>query len=229
MEQERTCPVTLTRIDLESGRLQAIISQAGLGLQILTEAQLQQSINETLQQCLECDVWIFAYGSLIWNPIVKFSDRCVGTVYGRHRRFCLWTPVGRGTPDNPGLVLGLDRGGSCRGVAYQVAATDVATELQLLWRREMVAGAYVPRWVKVFSGEQVMEAIAFVINRQHSLYTGSLSLETTTESLATASGYLGSCADYLLQTIDGLATFGIKDETLLFLRDRVIARQQSRY
>ncbi len=91
--------MTLTRIDLESGRLQAIISQAGLGLQILTEAQLQQSIDETLQQCLECDVWIFAYGSLIWNPIVKFSARCVGTVYGRHRRFCLWTPVGRGTPD----------------------------------------------------------------------------------------------------------------------------------
>jgi len=221
--------VTLTRIDLESGRLQAIISQAGLGLQILTEAQLQQSIDETLQQCLECDVWIFAYGSLIWNPIVKFSARCVGTVYGRHRRFCLWTPVGRGTPDNPGLVLGLDRGGSCRGVASQVAATDVATELQLLWRREMVAGAYVPRWVKVFSKEQVVEAIAFVINRQHSLYTGSLSLETTLKSLATASGHLGSCADYLLQTIDGLATFGIKDETLLFLRDRVIARQQSRY
>jgi len=74
-----------------------------------------------------------------------------------------------------------------------------------------------------------VEAIAFVINRQHSLYTGSLSLETTLKSLATASGHLGSCADYLLQTIDGLATFGIKDETLLFLRDRVIARQQSRY
>ncbi len=222
--------MTLTRIDLESGRLQAMISQAGLGLQILTQAQLQQSIDETLQQHPEVsDLWIFAYGSLIWNPIIKFSDRCVGTVYGWHRRFCLWTPVGRGTPDNPGLVLGLDRGGSCRGVAYQVAATDVATELQLLWRREMVAGAYVPRWVKVFSGGQVVEAIAFVINRQHSLYTGSLPLETTIESLATAGGQLGSCADYLLQTIDGLATVGIKDETLLFLGDRVIARQQSRY
>lgn len=110
-----------------------------------------------------------------------------------------------------------------------VAATDVATEFQLLWRREMVAGTYVPRWVKVFIGEQVVEAIAFVINRQHSLYTGNLPLEMTIESLATASGQLGSCADYLLQTIDGLATVGIKDETLLFLRDRVIARQQSRY
>lgn len=219
--------MTLTRIDLESSRLQAIILQAGLGLQILTEAQLQQSIDKTLQQCLESDVWIFAYGSLIWNPIIRFNKRCVGTVYGWHRRFCLWTPVGRGTPDNPGLVLGLDRGGSCRGVVYQVAAIDVATELQLLWRREMVAGTYVPRWVKVFNGEQVVQAIAFVINRQHSLYTGSLPLETMIESLATAGGQLGSCADYLLQTIDGLAMVGIKDETLLLLRDQVIARQRS--
>ncbi len=221
--------MTLTRIDLESSRLQAMISQAGLKLQILTEAQLQQSIDETLQQ--QCsngsDVWIFAYGSLIWNPIIKYSDCCVGTVHGWHRRFCLWTPVGRGTPDNPGLVLGLDCSGSCRGVAYHIAATDVTTELQLLWRREMLAGAYIPSWVKVESGEQVVDAIAFVINRQHSLYTGNLSLERTIESLATASGQLGSCADYLLQTIDGLATFGIEDETLLFLRDSVIARQQS--
>lgn len=219
--------MTLTRIDLESGRLQAMILQAGLGLQILTQAQLQQSIDETLQQCLASDVWIFAYGSLIWNPILKFSARCIGTIYGWHRRFCLWTPVGRGTPNNPGLVLGLDRGGSCRGVVYQVAATDVVAELQLLWRREMIAGTYVPRWVKVFNGEQVVEAIAFVINRQHSLYTGNLPLETTIQSLATASGQLGSCADYLLETIDGLATVGIKDQTLLFLGDRVIARQQS--
>ena len=162
-----------------------------------------------------------------WNPILKFSDRTVGTVYGRHRRFCLWTPVGRGTPDNPGLVLGLDRGGSCRGVAYRIPAADVATELRLLWRREMIAGTYIPRWVKVSSGEQVIEAIAFVINRQHSLYTGDLPIETTIESLATAGGHLGSSAEYLLQTINGLATVGIKDKSLLLLRDRVIVRQQS--
>lgn len=218
--------MTLTRMDLESSRLQAMISQAGLGWHLLTEEQLQQSIDDILQQRLGLDVWIFAYGSLIWNPIFLYSDRCVGTVYGWHRRFCHWTPVGRGTPDNPGLVLGLDRGGSCRGVAYQIAASDVANELQLLWRREMIAGTYIPRWVKVFMGGKIVQAIAFVINRQHSLYARSLSLDTTIESIATASGQLGSCADYLLQTIDGLATVGIKDETLNLLGDRVVARQQ---
>lgn len=218
--------MTLTRMDLESSRLQAMISQAGLGLHLLTEDQLQQSIDDILQQCFGADVWIFAYGSLIWNPIFLYSDRCVGRVYGWHRRFCHWTPVGRGTPGNPGLVLGLDRGGSCRGVAYQIAVSNVATELQLLWRREMIAGTYIPRWVKVFMGGQIVEAIAFVINRQHSLYARSLSLDATVESIATASGQLGSCSDYLLQTIDGLATVGIEDETLNLLGERVVARQQ---
>lgn len=220
--------MSLTRTDLESGLLRKMVLQSGLGLRLLNEFELRKSISETLQgKVPNSDVWLFAYGSLVWNPIINFKDRRVGTVYGWHRRFCLWTPVGRGTPDNPGLVLGLDRGGSCRGVVYRVAAVDVATELLLLWQREMIAGTYVPRWVKVFNGEQVVEAIAFVINRQHSLYAGSLSLETTIKSLATASGHLGSSADYLLQTIDGLATVGIKDETLLLLRDRVVAQQQS--
>jgi glutathione-specific gamma-glutamylcyclotransferase len=126
--------ISLTRIDLESSRLQAMILEAGLELQVLSELQLQQSIDEILQLCFNSDVWIFAYGSLIWNPIIKYSDRYIfGTVYGWHRRFCHWTPLGRGTPENLGLVLGLDRGGSCRGIIYRVAASDVTTELLLLF------------------------------------------------------------------------------------------------
>jgi glutathione-specific gamma-glutamylcyclotransferase len=214
--------VTLTRIDLESNRLQAMIAQAGLELQILTEVQLQQSIDEILQQCLASDIWIFAYGSLIWNPIIKYSDRCVGIVYGWHRRFCHWTPLGRGTPENPGLVLGLDRGGSCRGIIYRVAASDVATELLLLWRREMVAGTYIPRWVNVISGGQVIKAIAFAINPHHSLYAPKLSLDDTAYAISKAQGSLGSCADYLLQTVEGLAEFGIVDRNLIQIRDRVL-------
>ncbi|MDZ4872181.1 MAG: Glutathione-specific gamma-glutamylcyclotransferase [Chroococcidiopsis cubana SAG 39.79] len=221
--------MSLTRADLKTGRLQAMVLQSSeLTPYLLSEAQLQASITTTLQaHPPNTDLWIFAYGSLIWSPCFKFVEARVVKLSGWHRRFCLSAPVGRGTPENPGLILGLDCGESCCGVAYRIAASDVAAELQLLWQREMVVGAYIPQWVKVFSGEQAVEAIAFVINQQHPLYTGSLSLEMTIESLATASGQLGSCADYFLQTIDGLATVGIKDETLLFLRDRVIARQQS--
>ncbi len=219
--------MTLKRTDLESNLLQKLVLQSGLGLYILSEAQLQESICQTLQrQTPNSDVWLFAYGSLIWNPIFKFVEYRVGTIYGLHRRFCLWTPVGRGTPDNPGLVLGLDRGGSCRGIAYRIAAADVLSELLLVWRREMVVGSYIPQWVKVFEGTQEFEAIAFVVNRNNSGYAGELPLETTINSIATARGQIGSCADYLMQTVDGLMTMGIKDRQLLRLRDQVIARQQ---
>jgi cation transport protein ChaC len=149
----------------------------------------------------------------------------MGKIYGWHRRFCLWVPQGRGTPDNRGLVLGLDHGGSCRGIVYRIAAVDVSSELSLLWRREMVVGSYLPRWVRVFDGMQSLLAITFVINRQHRAYAGNISLETTINSLATASGELGFCADYLMQTVDGLMEAAIKDEPLLLLAQQVLARQ----
>jgi glutathione-specific gamma-glutamylcyclotransferase len=97
--------MSLTRSDLEERRLQQLILQSGRKVNVLTEGQLQESIRETLkQQKLDSDVWIFAYGSLIWNPTFNFVEQRIGTIYGWHRRFCLWVPQGRGTPDNPGLV-----------------------------------------------------------------------------------------------------------------------------
>ena len=110
------------------------------------------------------DVWIFGYGSLMWNPAFHFAERRPGMIRGWHRSFCLWTPMGRGTPDNPGLVLGLDRGGSCSGIAYRVAARDRDTELTLLWQREMVADGYNARWVTVRGEAGDVRAITWVIN-----------------------------------------------------------------
>ncbi|HEY9649290.1 MAG TPA: gamma-glutamylcyclotransferase [Coleofasciculaceae cyanobacterium] len=218
--------MSLTRSDLESRRLQQSILQSNPRATILSEDQLQESIRETIKpQKPDADIWIFAYGSLIWNPIIKFVEQRVGTIYGWHRRFCLWVPQGRGTPDNPGLVLGLDRGGSCRGIAYRIAAADVPSELLLLWRREMVVGCYIPRWVKVFDGTHQLEAITFAINHNHRAYAGNISLETTVNSIATACGELGSCSDYLIQTINGLMSVGIQDKPLLRLCDRVMARE----
>ncbi|WP_262985876.1 gamma-glutamylcyclotransferase [Nostoc sp. 'Peltigera membranacea cyanobiont' 232] len=123
------------------------------------------------------------------------------------------------------IILGLDSGGSCRGIAYRIAAVDVSSELPLLWRREMVVGCYIPRWVRVFDGIQQLPAITFVVNRQHRAYTGEISLETTINSIAIASGELGSCADYLLQTVNGLMKVGITDQQLLWLSKQVLSRQ----
>lgn len=220
--------MALTRADLESNQIQQAIAQSDRRPSTLSDAELQASIDATLQPRSDnTEVWIFAYGSLIWNPIIQFAERRVGTIYGFHRRFCLWTPYGRGTPENRGLVLGLDRGGSCRGIVYRIVPADVATELPLLWRREMIMGCYVPRWVNVIDGSDHWQAIAFVVNAQHRAYAGDLPSDVVVKHIATASGALGSCADYLQQTVEGLTHAGITDKSLLRLQKQVGARQSS--
>lgn len=221
-----TLPVmSLTRADLENRRLQQLISQANLGLHVLSEAELQASIAATLGQNPGAPVWVFAYGSLIWNPVIDYVERQVGLVHGFHRRFCLWTPLGRGTPENPGLMLGLDRGGCCRGIVYQIDSALLHRELLLLWRREMVVASYIPRWVKVMTPSGPLLAIAFLIDRSRDSYAGNLDQAATVRHLATAQGALGTAADYLHQTIAALAQAGIHDRGLLLLQNQVTAYQ----
>ena len=167
------------------------------------------------------DVWVFGYGSLMWNPAFHYEGCEPGLIHGWHRSFCLWTPVGRGTPDNPGLVLALDRGGSCRGIAYRIAARDQETELPLLWRREMVADGYDPRWVTVRCGAGEVQAITWVINRGGERYAGKLPMETLAKHLATAQGRLGSSRGYLENTVAHLDELGIRERPLRRIRDRV--------
>jgi cation transport protein ChaC len=167
------------------------------------------------------DVWIFGYGSLMWNPAFHFAERRPGMIRGWHRSFCLWTPMGRGTPDNPGLVLGLDRGGSCSGIAYRVAARDRDTELTLLWQREMVADGYNARWVTVRGEAGDVRAITWVINPEGDRYAGKLPMEALAKTLATASGRLGSNRDYLENTVEHLDELGIGERPLHAIRDGV--------
>jgi cation transport protein ChaC len=124
-------------------------------------------------------------------------------------------------------VLGLERGGSCRGVVFHIAPEVVEEELEIVWRREMISGAYVPRWVEVRTALGPVPAIAFVINHAHERYARDLSDEEVAEVLATASGWLGPCADYLVNTVDHLAALGIHDRPLERLRARVLERRQA--
>jgi cation transport protein ChaC len=167
------------------------------------------------------DVWVFGYGSLMWNPAFNYAERRPCLIRGWHRSFCLWTPVGRGSPENPGLVLALDRGGSCCGIAYRVAARDRETELPLLWQREMVGDGYDPRWVTLRCREGHVRAITWVINRQGDRYTGKLPMETLARTLATAEGRLGSSRDYLENTVTHLDELCIRERPLHRIRDRV--------
>ena len=218
----------LTRADLEHDRIRQELAQTPLGPHLLTQAELEES----LWQMLETrepggDCWVFGYGSLVWNPLFPFEEKRVVTAFGYHRSFCLWSRINRGTPDRPGLVLGLDRGGRCRGVAYRVAPDHAENELRLIWRREMMMGAYVPRWVKVSDGETQFRAITFTINRAGPAYAGRLPPDTIIERLMTCHGRMGPGLDYLLHTAEALRAHGIEDRHMqeLCTRARSLSSQ----
>jgi cation transport protein ChaC len=212
----------ITRETLKSGVLQRMIIAGDPTAQVLSFEDLAASQRAMLAaEGATGDVWVFAYGSLIWNPAFHFVERRTGMIHGWHRRFCLWTALGRGTPERPGLVLGLDRGGTCRGVVFRIAAAAVAEELDLIWRREMVTASYTPRWVTVATADGPVRAITFTINRAQPRYAGRLSEEETARVLAQAGGQLGSCAEYFRSTFDHLVGLGIRDHGLEALGRRI--------
>jgi cation transport protein ChaC len=214
----------LTRADLEKDLLRETFRRTHPGVPVLSDAEQEASLRGILaRHQTGSDVWVFGYGSLVWNPIVHHEERRVACLHGFHRSFCVWSHVNRGSLQKPGLILGLDTGGSCRGVAFRIAARRADEELRLLWRREMVLGAYSPRWATVEAGNDTLSAIAFFANREHANYAGKLPLETVIRTLVSARGHLGTPAEYLLETVRGLIEHGVRDAYLLELRKRVLA------
>jgi cation transport protein ChaC len=164
------------------------------------------------------DLWVFGYGSLIWNPAFDYEEKRCALLRGWHRRFCLKLYAGRGTVETPGLMLALDHGGACRGVAFRIAGEKVQQELALLWQREMFGGSYNARWVTLecaggSKGEK-FRALTFVINHAHPRYMAELSVEQTAELIATGCGELGSCREYLENTVAHLLELGVRDTNL---------------
>ena len=192
----------------------------------LTDDELSASLAETLERKPKgaAGWWVFAYGSLLWNPLFPFAEARRASVHGLHRRFCLWSLASRGKPHAPGLVLGLDRGGSCRGVVYRLPPACAHDELRLLWRREMVTGAYAPRWLHAESDGRRVVALSFVVKRAHAQYAGHLTIDAQAGVIAHASGAFGSSADYLERTRVSLATHGVVDPYLERLAARIAAK-----
>jgi cation transport protein ChaC len=210
--------MTLSRRDLEEGRMRAIYASTVDPHRALTDEALDASLAATLaKKPPGAGWWVFAYGSLLWNPLFPFVDARPALVRGLHRQFCLWSLGSRGTVKAPGLVLGLDRGGSCRGVAYRLPASCARAELALLWRREMVVDAYKPRWLRVrqlHPAGQTLTALAFVVDRAHMQYAGRLATAHQAKVIATAQGVFGSSADYLERARVALVTHGVVDPYL---------------
>ena len=168
--------------------------------------------------------WIFAYGSLMWNPSFTHDARHVSTIRGYHRSFRLWSRINRGTPENPGLVLTLECGGSCRGVVYRIAPDLVQEEMQRIWKREMLYGSYRPKWLNCVVGDESIRALAFTVNRECSGYTGRIPLEVMVEAIASAAGRYGPAYDYLFKTTETLRAHGIRDTRVEQLTNLVKAR-----
>ncbi len=154
------------------------------------------------------DLWVFGFGSLMWNPACHVAEVRPARVNGWHRRFCLWTLLGRGSPDLPGVTLGLEPGGSCRGMALRIEAGRIAEETALIWRREMIAGAYRPILVTARLVDGPVPAISFAINPGYERYAGRVDPAILAHHLGCAEGPLGPCIEYLEKTVEVLDAIG---------------------
>lgn len=178
------------------------------------------------------EVWIFAYGSLIWNPEFAFVEERLALAPGWHRSFCIgWVRIYRGTPERPGVMLAMDRGGSCRGVAFRLPPDAVEANLTLLLRREMPLKRVRPpcRWIALRTAEGPLTALGFPVDRQSPAYLPGLSEAEVVQALATAAGERGSMAEYLHSTVTHLEERGIRDRYLWRLQALVADRIAAEY
>ena len=155
------------------------------------------------------DFWVFGYGSLMWHPGFPHLEVRKAYLHGYHRSFCVYSHRYRGTPERPGLVLGLDRGGCCVGLAYRVPAAEGEEVLDYLYGRELITGVYIPRWLHVITDDGAVTAAGFVVDRSHGQYAGRLSLNETAELIAQGKGQRGSGREYLTRTVHHLEALGL--------------------
>jgi cation transport protein ChaC len=157
------------------------------------------------------DLWVFGYASLMWAPDFRFAGRHTGLVHGFHRSLCVYSHRYRGTPDRPGLVMGLCRGGSCWGVAFRVDKRHARRALRILWDREMPNRVYEPRVVPVRIGRRIVRALTFVADSGHWQFSGRLSVKETARIVAQGCGQRGENREYLANTVAHMEELGVPD------------------
>jgi len=169
---------------------------------------------------------VFAYGSLMWDPEYEVVDHEIGTAYGWHRAFAMRMERYRGTIDRPGLMMGLERGGCCRGQVHTVAPGDFFGSLNALVRRELITKpcTYSARWLTVRTSRGDVQAISFVLDPHGHFYEGQLCPNTTARRIAHATGHIGTNAEYLMNTVAHLEWMGIPDRNLEHL-DHLVAQE----
>ena len=170
------------------------------------------------------DLWVFAYGSLMWRPGFDFLERRSARLVGAHRALCVYSFVHRGTPQRPGLVLGLDRGGNCRGIAYRVAAAKRTATIDYLRAREQVTKVYREASRAVWlddDPQQSVHALCYVVDRGHRQYAGRLPLAQQLHYVRQGHGRSGACRDYVLAAVKELEALGVRDAGLHTLGEQI--------
>ena len=169
-------------------------------------------------------IWVFAYGSLMWDPGFEHLEVAPALLIGYHRSFCIYSVFYRGTPERPGLVVGLDHGGSCRGRAYRVAAAAAGEVLDYLHEREMISDVYRRKLLPVRLQGRTVRAYTYVVDRSGRHYAGKLSLGRAAKIILQGAGSTGSNREYLQNTVHHLDALGITDGHLHRLLEVVEGR-----
>jgi cation transport protein ChaC len=167
------------------------------------------------------DLWVFGYGSLMWRPGFEFLERVPARLIGLHRALCVFSFVHRGTPEKPGLVLGLDRGGMCRGIAFRVAAAKREATIAYLRSREQVTSVYVETVRRIDledearrQGGRQVRALTYVVDRGHVQYAGRLSVAESVHYVRQGHGRSGINRDYVIETVRALEALGYRETDL---------------
>ncbi len=189
----------------------------------LSDEELESSRHAMLtRRDPDADLWIYSYGSLMWDPGFHFEEVRLAELPGYQRRFSFRTTIGRGSAERPGLMLALERGtGSCRGLVFRIAASRAETESAFVWRREMIRGSYRPSFLSIGTPQGEVTALAFASNPSHADHVGELPLAETAAMIVCASGTLGTNRQYLELVTAQLERLGIEDDYLRDLAQQV--------
>ncbi|MFZ5490005.1 gamma-glutamylcyclotransferase [Thiomonas sp.] len=174
----------------------------------------QDMLEHTLGSRPRGDLWVFGYGSLIWNPEVVHDEVRPARVWGWRRTLRMWSRINRGTEEAPGLVFALMAGGSCRGIALRVPQHRAERELRQLWKREMPRAVYDPRWIPCRTPQGVVQALAFTLAPSSPSYVGEIDDAQLLHILHTSRGRYGTTLDYVMRTARALRDIGIRDAEL---------------
>ncbi len=219
----------LTREALLNGEIERLVHDNQNNIDRMSDDQRAALVEQTLSDLGDAELWIFGYGSLIWNPALNYDEQRRCSIKGYEKKFCFWTTLSRGSVECPGLMMGLVEGECCNGVAFRVSASNAASELDVLFRREMAHYIYKPTWVEAecVDSKNTFKTLTFVVDKDNHRFVDNLSINETVRAIAIAQGPLGRNCDYLFQLSEKMHELGFEEPELQDLVCRVKEYQAS--